>query len=378
MTLLTVICGTKFINNGGNESMGKALEKRNSAIELLRIVAMMGVVILHYNNKDIGGGFAYVQYGSMNYYLLYYLESVFIASVDVYILITGYFMCNRQARYLFRPFELLFQVCFFKMVLYVASVCAGQAFSMKTLVACIIPNNYFVVLYSALYLVSPLVNCAFAKMEKTVFRKTVIILLLIFSIWPMLADVLNEVMKKEYLGLSTIGMYGSQSGYTIVTFICLYVIGAYIRCCCTELPSKKKCAAVFVSLSFIEFIWSVSERAIFEKQYTAWHYNNIVVIGLAASAFCFFLQLKIEKEWLDKLAKAGFVCFLIHQPIMKYVGVRFFVQQNVPFMLMHITLSTLLIYIGSYIVYCIYMLTINIVLCKFKRFFPTIDIMAGL
>lgn len=30
---------------------------RESNIELLRILAMLGVIILHYNNRDIGGGF---------------------------------------------------------------------------------------------------------------------------------------------------------------------------------------------------------------------------------------------------------------------------------------------------------------------------------
>lgn len=28
--------------------------KRNSSIELLRIVAMIGVILLHYNNKTVG------------------------------------------------------------------------------------------------------------------------------------------------------------------------------------------------------------------------------------------------------------------------------------------------------------------------------------
>lgn len=31
--------------------------ERESNIELLRILAMLGVIILHYNNRDIGGLF---------------------------------------------------------------------------------------------------------------------------------------------------------------------------------------------------------------------------------------------------------------------------------------------------------------------------------
>lgn len=32
--------------------------KRKSNIELLRILSMLGVIILHYNNKTIGGGYS--------------------------------------------------------------------------------------------------------------------------------------------------------------------------------------------------------------------------------------------------------------------------------------------------------------------------------
>lgn len=39
---------------------------RDSNIELLRILAIMGVVVLHYNNWNIGGGSRYVEAGSVN------------------------------------------------------------------------------------------------------------------------------------------------------------------------------------------------------------------------------------------------------------------------------------------------------------------------
>lgn len=36
-------------------------DRRNSSIELLRILSMLGVVILHYNNAGMGDGFCYVR-----------------------------------------------------------------------------------------------------------------------------------------------------------------------------------------------------------------------------------------------------------------------------------------------------------------------------
>ena len=47
----------------------KEKTKRNSSIELLRIISMIGVVILHYNNASMGGALGMVLDGSPNQYL---------------------------------------------------------------------------------------------------------------------------------------------------------------------------------------------------------------------------------------------------------------------------------------------------------------------
>ena len=52
--------------------------ERNSSIELLRIIAIMGVVILHYNNSGMGGAFYYVTEGSLNQYYLFFQNLFYI------------------------------------------------------------------------------------------------------------------------------------------------------------------------------------------------------------------------------------------------------------------------------------------------------------
>lgn len=47
-------------------------KERLSNIELLRILTIMGVIILHYNNPAIGGGLTYVKEDSVIFYLLYF------------------------------------------------------------------------------------------------------------------------------------------------------------------------------------------------------------------------------------------------------------------------------------------------------------------
>ena len=65
-------------------------KERQSNIELLRMLAIMGVVILHYNNQYFGAAFELVQPETVNYYILSVLESLSICAVDLFILISVY------------------------------------------------------------------------------------------------------------------------------------------------------------------------------------------------------------------------------------------------------------------------------------------------
>ena len=71
---------------------------RQSNIELLRIFAACGVIILHYNNAKIGGGYAAVEDGSLNQGIMTFFELLFICAVNLYVLISGYFMRSSMKR----------------------------------------------------------------------------------------------------------------------------------------------------------------------------------------------------------------------------------------------------------------------------------------
>ena len=63
--------------------------------------------------------------------------------------------------------------------------------------------------------------------------------MLIFSVWTIVIDVAENITGNTYLGLSTIGMYGRQYGYTIINFVLVYFVGAYLRVNKITLSKKK-------------------------------------------------------------------------------------------------------------------------------------------
>ena len=98
---------------------------RLSGIELLRIIAMAGVIILHYNNGQIGGGLKFVSEGSVQQYLLYFTENLFIGAVDLFVMISAFFLCTTNKRKSIKVFELILQVILFDEAFYIASIIRG-------------------------------------------------------------------------------------------------------------------------------------------------------------------------------------------------------------------------------------------------------------
>lgn len=76
---------------------------RYSKFEILRILAIMGVIILHYNAILLD----YVFENSINKEMIYFTESMCICSVNIFILISGYFMCQSKKQTLWNSNEFI-------------------------------------------------------------------------------------------------------------------------------------------------------------------------------------------------------------------------------------------------------------------------------
>ncbi|MBQ8084725.1 MAG: hypothetical protein IJ232_01300, partial [Lachnospiraceae bacterium] len=217
------------------------MKERQSNIELLRIVAIIGVIVLHYNNPSIGGGIAYAQEGSINYYILYFLESLFACGVDLFIIISGYFMCTSYKKNMWRLVELIVQVIIFREALYLVRVAfKSELFSIRGIVSAFIPANYFVILYGVVFILSPYINFLLNRLSEKCFHTLMIVSICLFSVYPTLIDILGEIRGEPFRGLSSIGMYGSQWGYSAINFLLMYLVGAYLRKECSRIHNAKE------------------------------------------------------------------------------------------------------------------------------------------
>lgn len=174
-----------------------------------------------------------------------------------------------------------------------------------------------------------------------------------------MVDLLKAISKREWRGLSTIGAYGSQWGYTIINFILLYCIGAYIRTCLisNNQGSTKNRMVYSVPVLLGIFIGLVTLIMLLSRydENIAWEYCSPLVVAEAAIVFLLFSKLKIRtNKIINRLATAVFTVFLLHTSALPHINIEYFVQQNIVVMLGHIALTTVSIYFMCWIVHEIY------------------------
>lgn len=366
--------------------MSHSTSERKSNLELLRILAMIGVIVLHYNSSGNIGAFHTVEKGSINCYLLYTLEAMAISSVNLFVLISGYFMCTSMKRNTIKPFKLLVQVILFReasvLFSYVLGVMSSGEFVffelMKGILRGLIPNNYYVILYVALYLITIYINSVLISLDQSKFKQMIIILILLFSVWATGVDMLSSITGEAFIGLSTIGIDGSQNGYTIVNFVMMYCIGAYLRKISERKYSLKILLLCYVITISLVVIWSMTDILFGWKiAHIAWEYCNPLVVLLAILLFLIFKQLEMRySRIINGIAKGSFTVFLAHSMFIPYIGVEKYCNSNTGILLVHIVISCIVIYGICWIMYIIYE-AITAPIFKWlekKIHFPVIDL----
>jgi len=342
-------------------------QNRESNIELLRIFAMLGVVILHYNNATIGKGFAYVAQGSLNHSILLGLEGLFICAVNLFILITGYFSISSQKRSPTKAVALLLQVIAFRVAQYLISN-LDEGITLTGLLTRMLPINYFVILYIAVYLLSPYLNLLLKKLSSPQRTRLVVLTLCLCSFWPTLIDIMQDITGANYMGLSTISAYGSDWGYTLVNFLLMYLLGAWLRLENIALKKRFSGSILLICAGALAFLGTVLTPDV------AWSYCNPLVILEAVAAFLLFRQLHFSSKIINVLSRGAFTCFLLHTIFLGKAGIPAAVQGSAATMICHVLITPIVIYLACFVAYLVYDFISKPVLKLIDRLFQKIKL----
>lgn len=220
----------------------------------------------------------------------------------------------------------------------------------------LLPANYFVILYAALYIISPFINIILNKLTNRGLAIFILSLMGVFSVYPTAVDILRQVTGNDLYGLSAISRIGSQAGFTVVNFIMMYCIGAFLRL----YPIKKltlwnKLIAILLNTAVIT-VWALLMPV--PKGFglrSAWSYCNPLVVLGAVLMFELFLDLRMKNsKVINELARASFTVFLLHSLFLDRIGIQEMVNKSTPFLMVHIICSIVVIYLICAACYFVY------------------------
>lgn len=265
-------------------------KKRMANIELLRLLAMMMVVSLHYLAK---GELLPKLTGTLNAqgYLAWILECFSIAAVDVYVLVSGYFLVEtgfRCKRIISLVLQVMFYTCLIPVVLVAAGYLPVGEITLYHILQYIFPTNmlhyWFVSAYVLMFLFTPVLNMAVHAMKREQLQAVILILLLMESVSKTVIPVRLEL---------------DNLGYDAYWFMVVYLIAAYIRLYGIPFLEGKNRRAIlsYIILCFGIFGLAMFIRTVylFTGQFenfmeSPFGYNHLLTIGAAVALFYAFLN----------------------------------------------------------------------------------------
>lgn len=335
------------------------MKKRVVSIELLRIIAMMMVVMLHYLGKgeilpDL------TQDMNLNGYMAWIMEALCIVAVNVYMLISGYFLVNSNFKFS-RLAELICQVLFYSIlieaVLLATGVLKGDDLTFNRILELIFPvqmeHYWFISAYISMYLFSPILSIATRNMEQKKLRNTVLALLIFYSLSKSILPVQLMVDNK---------------GYDSIWFICVFLVAAYIRLYGISRLEKgwkrgflcygAGVAGILVVTFLIRAVYMITGR-LDHFIGAAFHYNHVLNLLAAVGLFYVFRNMNLSSEGkrayvICKLAPYSLGVYLLHEQIdIRYLWPQWLgasAEGNIFMLLLRCLVAVVIVYIAGTLV----------------------------
>lgn len=344
------------------------MKQRNSNLELLRIIAMCGIVALHYTGKDLGGAVTDYVFPHFSWFFVQGLNSLFAPLVNCFVLITGYFLIRKTVFSLKKTAELLMITLFYGAISYGIAYVVNGGHTTVGLMASLLPfiegKRWFVETYIILILIAPFLSMLLTRLSQKNYLILLVVQMTFFSLW-------------YSVGLSAPLL---DNGYGIINFVTLYMIGGYIRlfgkqtvCLCWK---RWKYALIFIGCVLVTFCLN----------YFIYPFGYAFITNIVASvaAFLFFLKWDLgTNKGINFLAASAFDVYFVHGDantarllIFELLGAK--LVQDTPWMLLHLPVVILTVYALGVVMYLLrswlFRITVNKWVDRILLFSREIDV----
>ena len=265
-------------------------KERNSSIEILRILAMLGIVIMHTNG-------AVMEHGSGTGFVWTQIENgIFNAGVSIFVLISGYFGIRRSAQKLI---ELELTVILYAVLSALVGYYLGKV-SILNIIKAFIPIStncyWFISCYILLMIFSPYINKAIDSMSELQHRQLLLLMSAVFLVAP------------------TVIYYSVLSGgKNVINMLLLYFLGSYIRKYnLSERYDKKFLLKILIATMVLNvFLNSLISIATGGKPHIPFARDcSIFIVIEAVTLMMFFMKVELHSDFINRIAKHVFAVYL--------------------------------------------------------------------
>ncbi len=274
---------------------------RDSNMELFRITAMLFVMIFHVTGEiNLMNNDQFATVNPLEYYCNLFIVAATFTCVDLFILLSGWYGIKTKTEKLL---SLLYQVLFYSIPIYfvILLLFPDVTFSLKFLIHILLMDDYwFVPVYIMLFLIAPVLNPFIEQSTKRQFTVVLVSVITMQCIFGWIND-----RESGYL-----------TGCSPISFVILYLLGAYLRRFeINKLFSKRQFLLSFVALIVVQFIIAIiakhTENIFFVS--ISWKFSSIVVILASACLLMYFSKIEIGyNKTINWIAASSFAAFLVH------------------------------------------------------------------
>lgn len=232
-------------------------------------------------------------------------QGIGIVAVDVFVLISGWFSIKAKTLSIC---SFIFQIAFLKCLSLVIMLFLGKIqFNKETITELLMLNpgqGWFIKAYLLLYILSPVLNKFSENTQPKIFSNVLI------AYWVFLF----------LFGWITESTTYINNGYSIVSFIGLYLLGRYAKIYqpkWSNYSAKKYLSVYIISVAF--FCCTIFIAGLFKLRHTdliAWKFcsyiSPLTVIGAMSLLLC-FSKIKLPyNKWINICGKSCFSVYLLH------------------------------------------------------------------
>ncbi len=302
MLHLSVIDERIFVMEFSKQKNIASRKVRQSNIELLRIVAMIIIIAHHF---AVHGDFEFSNNAiTINRLWIQFIEMGGKIGVNIFVLISGYFLISSKSIKLSKIVKLWLQIFTYSIGIFLIFVLAGIApFQIKMLIKSFFPITFslwwFASTYFVLYLLSPYLNKLLLSLDKIQYQK---MLLLIFIIWCLIPTFTGQPFQSNNL----------------LWFMFLYAIAGYIKIYSININSNIYIyifgLVIIAFLSVIVFDYLGMIYPIFAKHATFFYgMQRLPILLIPIMMFIGFSKINLGyKPIINIISSATFGVYLIH------------------------------------------------------------------